>query len=254
MTQIIFNPSCKSYAQTRNLIIVCAGDKSLHYTKRWFGKTRQYLLCVIYYGTDVKVRNKFCETSDIFFQMTGPKWTLIRLFLINTSFWKGCKFIAIPDDDLDISVSKLNKLFSYGKKYKLDLYQPSLVNNGPNYISYQLLVHNPNCKLRYTNFIEIMTPFFSQKAFSKFIDLLTDEKIKSGWGIDFIMAKRLKYKKMAVIDAITVVHTKPLGMSKNALNSSFYKKFNINPYKELAYFLKKYHTKKFKPKTLKCVK
>ena len=40
----------------------------------------------------------------------------------------------------------------------------------------------------------------------------------------------------------------------DAMRSSFYKTFQIDPFKEMEYFLEKYNVHKFKQKTLKCIK
>ena len=49
---ITFNPSYHEYIKlnTKNLIIICAGDDSLHKKKKWFAKSRKYVLCVNYFG------------------------------------------------------------------------------------------------------------------------------------------------------------------------------------------------------------
>lgn len=248
-------PSYKTYEHTQNLIIICAGDDSLHYKKKWYGKSRNYVLCVIYFGDNKEIESKYRETSDILVKNKGPKWSLIRELIITWKNWKQFKFIALPDDDLDISISKLNKLFLIGKQYKLDLFQPALIDNGPDYVKHGILKVHKDCKFRYTDFVEIMMPIFSIKALHKSYKLLTDPNIKSAWGIDYIIpGKILKRRNVAVIDCVPIIHTKPLGALNTQKKSSFYKIYNIDPEKEMWYFLNKFNLRPYQQKTLKCVK
>ena len=179
---------------------------------------------------------------------------MIRCVLIQWKEWKSFNFIAFPDDDLDISVSKLNKLFAVGLKYKLDLFQPALIDNGPEYVKHDILKIHPECKLRYTDFVEIMIPIFSKRALNKSYKILTDRNIKSGWGVDYIIpSKILNRHNIAVIDSVPITHTKPLGALDLQKKSSFYKTFNIDPEKEMHYYLKKYKARTYQQRTLKCI-
>ena len=258
---IKINKSYEIFKKYKNLIIICAGDNSLHKKKKWFSKSRKYVLCINYFGDDKKVYNDYKKNSDIFIASKGPKWVIIRNILlnktINQKLLRLFDYIALPDDDLDITVSKWNKIFKIGEEYKLNLFQPALIDNGREYItkSHENLIVRPECKLRYTNFVEIMAPIFSKKTLHKSLKILCDKYIKSGWGVDFVIAERiLNFKKIAVIDSVPMTHTRPRGKISNALRSSFYKTFQIDPFKEMEYFLKKYKVRKFREKTFKCVK
>ena len=81
----------------------------------------------------------FIIILDIFIKNKGPKWSLIRQYLIKRKKWKTFNYIAFPDDDLDITVTKLNNLFKIGSKYKLNLYQPALIDNGQLYVKHKIL-------------------------------------------------------------------------------------------------------------------
>ena len=247
-------PSYKTFEHTKNLIIICAGDDSLHYKKKWYGKSRKYVLCVIYFGDNKETEAKYKATSDILVNNKGPKWSLIRQLLMTWKNWRQFDFIALPDDDLDISISKLNALFLIGKQHKLDLFQPALIDNGPKYVKHGILkVHN-ECKFRYTDFVEVMIPIFSIRALNKSYKLLTDPNIKSAWGVDYIIPGKILHRRnVAVIDSVPITHTKPLSELNLQKNSSFYKKYNIDPEKEMWYFLNKYQLRPYQQRTLKCV-
>ena len=49
----------------KNLLIVCAGDNSLHPT--WLSPERSYDLITIYYGSNSTVSEKYRQISDLFF-------------------------------------------------------------------------------------------------------------------------------------------------------------------------------------------
>ena len=49
---IKYNPSYNKYMKSnkkKNIIIICAGDDSYHQKKKWFAKSRKYVLCVNYF-------------------------------------------------------------------------------------------------------------------------------------------------------------------------------------------------------------
>ena len=63
------------------LVVVCAGDTSLHDEERWFSEDRTYDLCVVYYGGDDTVAQRYERDSDHYHKQQGPKWQLIRAIL-----------------------------------------------------------------------------------------------------------------------------------------------------------------------------
>ena len=70
------------YVGKRNvLVIVCAGDTSLHDEERWYAADRTYDLCVVYFGNDSVVAQRFERDSDYYHAQRGPKWQLIRAIL-----------------------------------------------------------------------------------------------------------------------------------------------------------------------------
>lgn len=69
-------------------------------------------------------------------------------------------------------------------------------------------------KIRYTNFVEIMCPLFEINFFKKAFEYINKDYVQSGFGLDKIWAKMLNYKNAAVIDFISVIHTRPVGIFK----------------------------------------
>lgn len=63
-----------------NLVIVAAGDDSLHL--EWFFEERSFDLWVIYFGDDSDTRAKFERSCDRFFEEKGLKYEILRRVLI----------------------------------------------------------------------------------------------------------------------------------------------------------------------------
>lgn len=255
-----------------SLIVLCAGDTSLHQKGKfhWCSSHRTYDVAILYYGDDVHKICEYNQEADYFYCQKGPKWSLVRIFLQqNRAVCTQYAFVAFPDDDLQITVDQWNTMFDQGAQHKLDVFQPSLVNNGPQYIKHTHLVSEPQCALRYTNFVEIMVPVFSQRAIQKAWALLTDKQLKSGWGVDYVLpAAVLPHRRydvppdhclnrhtyvFAVVDMVAITHTKPLSNTSHATKSSFYKTFGIDPKAEMNQIMRAHRVKRFTPQTLRSV-
>lgn len=90
-----------------------------------------------------------------------------------------------------------------------------------------------NCVLRYINYVELMCPIFRVESLFKVLDTFAINR--SGWGIDWIWAERLKGKRIAVIDEASVIHEKAVG------SGVLYKKLgemHVSAYDEMAAVLK----------------
>ena len=226
------------YKDSDNLIIICAGDNSLHDYYEWYNENRNYVLCVIYYGNDANKKQKYKVNCDIFIHAVGLKWHLIQHVLKTGEWWKSFKYIAFPDDDLafdnkHVAASiQLNNLFLFGKTNDFSLWQPAL--NGEN-VAHKMLIANKDCDYRYVNFVESMIPFFKKEALDKCYESIQDEDIQIGWGMDYIWATKLltneEPKKLAIVDKIIIVHTKPVGKEYPE---------GVDPHKEKSTMIEKY--------------
>ncbi len=183
----------------KNLIIVAAGDESLH--RLWgFGN---FDIFIVYYGNET---NRYRQSCKYYHQDKGTKFALVSKLVDNfKDLISEYDAIFIPDDDLYITSSILNKFFELFHSYKLELAQPSIIG----WASIPLTLHQPNTLLRYTNWVEIMCPCFSRNAFLKCIS--TFNETKSNWGIERLWNKNLNTPKdkIAIIDTTIVIHTRP---------------------------------------------
>lgn len=189
-----------------NLVCVRAGDASLH--PRWLQghQPRTWDLVVSYYGDH---ENPWpCHLQDMILTAKGPKWAPLAE-MANTGFFDGYERIWLPDNDILATCDQINQLFAVSEFFDLSLCQPGL--SASSFVSHEITRAHPLTRLRFTNFVEVMMPLFSQAA----LQLLkhTWSANRSGWGVDLLWTKLLgdPRDKIAIIDQISVDHTQPIG-------------------------------------------
>uniref|UniRef100_A0A7S2RRN6 Uncharacterized protein n=1 Tax=Mucochytrium quahogii TaxID=96639 RepID=A0A7S2RRN6_9STRA len=228
----------------RNLVIVCAGDTSLHESSKfpWHG-SKGFDLCIVYYGSDENVKKRFEGQSKFFFQKRGPKWQLVRHALKNCD-WKEYEYIWLPDDDLEMDPELIVKMFDIAAKYMIRLGQPALFDENIQPKYKHVIKKRDGAVLHFTNFVEIMCPFLRVDALEAVFHTLDSDEAKSGWGLDMLWPTLLDFRDIAVFDATPVRHTRP----QNAFNvtNSFYKEFKIDPQREYFDLKRKHRFNDFK--------
>lgn len=215
---------------TRNLVILRAGDHSLH--SEWIASPdRDFDLFISYYG---KEENKYLGQSEYYEMRKGPKWPCIKELLDShpdlidrySSFW-------FPDDDISASTETINRLFGFCCALQLDLAQPALTPDS--YYSWPQLLKRDDFLVRYVEFVELMVPVFSRKALKTCLP--TFDENRSGWGLDWVWPQLVgneSKRSIAVIDATPVRHTRPLGGELYKNNP------DMNPANEAARIFAKY--------------
>jgi hypothetical protein len=189
----------------RNLIIVRAGDQSIH--AGWIdpGRRRDFDLLVSYYGS---TPDRFRASAEHYDAETGPRWPAqARLCREQWAILERYEHVAFVCDDLEVPQATWNDLFRICRRYRLDLAQPAIEGHP----THRITQPQPGCILRYTNFVEIMCPVFGRAALQKLRGTF-GESI-SGWGLDFLWGSLLPYPqfRMAIIDSIPIRHTRPKG-------------------------------------------
>ncbi|OQD42711.1 hypothetical protein BUL40_09320 [Croceivirga radicis] len=186
-----------------NCVMAAVGKSSLH--REWVDENSKFDLHLIIYDDSYGLYKNDTPyvTTD-----KGYKFKLIYDYLSrNPDLIDRYNYIYMPDDDISIDSSSIKKLFNLMDKYQLASAQPAIANS---FYSYPHTTKHKDSILRYTNFIEIMQPCFSQEALKKV--LFTFNETKSGWGIDFHWGIILDYTQMnmAIIDDIGSNHTRPV--------------------------------------------
>jgi len=194
--------------RNRNLVIVRAGDKSLH--EGWLGPVgsqRDWDLVVSYFGNDEQMhRRPDVQRID----GKGPKWLgLYNLLRSDDIDWRSYDRIWLPDDDLAVAPETVQRLFMLADYHGLHLAQPSLSHDS--YVSHAGTVHNPRFLLRRTNFVEVMAPVLTRELLERVLPTMVENE--SGWGLDFLWQMFLDRPRRdaGVIDAVQIRHTRPVG-------------------------------------------
>lgn len=185
-------------------MVVRCGDKSLH--KHWGAPARTWDLAVSYYGT---TDDAFPE-ADYVHRYKGGKWDGIASFFAeNPDCLEKYEYVWFPDDDILTENSAVVALFEAARTFKLDLCQPALSEQS--YFSHLITLCDPSFRLRYTNFVELMVPVFSRSLLRKAQPQF--QSTRTGFGLDFLWPRLIEdpINKIAVIDSVTVTHTRPVG-------------------------------------------
>jgi hypothetical protein len=189
------------------LVLGRVGDNSLH--KRWIADKscmRSWDLQLSAYGTDeARVQDGDLDTV----LDRGTKWdSIVRHFRAHPELLDHYEYIMLPDDDILIGASDINRLFEIAKKHNLTMAQPSMSLSS--YISWPILLHVPKFELRYTNFLESMACCIKTSYFKELLPMF--EKHFTGWGTDLIWTMMMDQPafKAAIVDAVVMTHTRPL--------------------------------------------
>lgn len=141
--------------------------------------------------------------AEFTFAETGHKWPTIAKILPRLPRYKGYAFI---DEDIDVSVDSLNGLFRTGELFGLSVFQGALTQRS--HYSHEFSRVQPNSYLRPTTFVEIMAPFFSADALDKCAQTFTLSEL--GWGLEYLWNDILRSQGMAIVDAFTMTHIRPV--------------------------------------------
>ncbi len=229
-------------SENKNLVVVRAGDQSLHPDWLKGDSSRNWDLIISYYGSQKSLyeNSGFEVVKD-----NGFKWdSLHRLFTNRPELLEKYDTIWLPDDDLICSLESINRLFDCSRDYDLSICQPSLTHDS--YSSFQVTKANKYFRLRYTTFVEVMAPCFNSAYLKEILPLLTYSS--SGWGLDLVWCHLMAdpLRKAAVIDEISVVHSRPIG--KGTLYSDL-KSAGKDNYQEQANVLSVCDIQPYRPRT-----
>jgi hypothetical protein len=191
----------------RNLIVVRAGDSSLH--PQWIRSGPcDFDLLISYYG---KSPGRYADDAQMYEVRSGPKWPCISALLNeNAEFIERYEAVWFPDDDLATDTTLLNRMFAFFHAYQLSLAQPALTADS--YCTWRTLRRDPKSHLRFNQFVEIMAPLFSREALRVCAPSFAESP--SGWGLDWLwprLCREAGIGRLAVIDATPVCHTRPCG-------------------------------------------
>lgn len=195
-------------ATHRNLVIVRAGDNSLH--RGWGAGDPEckFDLIVSYYGTDPSAFRLPYENRVDY---RGGKWDGIHALLTQRpELLDRYRYIWLPDDDLEADRAIIEGIFANMSRLDLHVGQPALTLDS--YYSHLSLLRCKSFEFRFVNMIEIMAPCLRADVATKMMPLF--KRSMSGFGLDVLWTRLAKenHGKSAVFDALPVRHTRPVGI------------------------------------------
>lgn len=222
-----------------NLVIVRAGDQSLH--PQWLSKNkRTWDLVVSYYGD---FPDRYRDQYDVLHHFKGSKWEGLADFINNNpELISQYKYIWLPDDDLLTTTENINNFFKICGILNLTIAQPALTNYS--YFSWKITLQQPGVVARITNFVEVMAPCFKRESLHLFSPYFTENS--SGWGLEWLWyetAKRHSIEKFGVIDATPIFHTRKVGSAGHGGGKNA-------PAAEMKALLTKHAIQSYSPKVL----
>lgn len=193
-------------AGARFLVIVRAGDSSLH--PQWTNDiaTRDWDIVVSYFGDDpVRYRDDAAPRIDD----KGQKLGGLHALMTRDDFWRAYDYVWLPDDDVAIDQQAVSALFRHAAAMGLALAQPAL--SWESYWSHRITLHHPGFSVRMTNFVEVMAPCFECRFLARCLPTFVESL--SGWGLDLVWPRLLpaRPRRCAIIDAVQMTHTRPVG-------------------------------------------
>lgn len=194
----------------RNLVLARVGPGSLHPAWVAGGASRTWDLRLVPYVPVVEEARTGCHVGDV---VPGPKWAGLREALATWDGWRAYDYIWMPDDDLLATPQAIDRLFATAAGLSLDLFAPALDHDS--YFAHFDTVRNPRFFGRWVGFVEIMAPGFSRAALERLLPTLDESETGWGWGLDSVWPKLLGYRNVAVLDGVTVTHTRPVGAMRD---------------------------------------
>ena len=215
----------------RFLVVVRAGDTSLHPTWVDPARPRSFDLVVSYYGRDPqKYRDgPFPRIDD-----PGQKFIGAQRLLQREPFWRDYDYVWLPDDDLATDQDEIDELFARMDAAGLELGHPAL--DWHSHYWHVVMVRSPSFSMRCADFVELMGPVFSRRFLERCLP--TFDANLSGWGLSFVWPHMLGpgLQRCAIIDDATVTHTRPFGGPTYDL----LRKLGRDPRDELHELMRKY--------------
>jgi hypothetical protein len=192
----------------RNLVVLRAGPDSLHeaWLKNCPEQARNWDLCLCTYADGAPHMQ-----SEYRVHIAGTKFQGLATLLASRDFWLAYDYVWFPDDDLLTSWQDINRLFELCRAHGLALAQPSLSEGS--FLNHAITQRVDGLLLRFTSFVEIMAPVFSRAALRR--AAATFALDPSGYGLDHLWPAIIDVPpaSIAVIDAVPVLHTRPIGAS-----------------------------------------
>lgn len=188
-----------------HLALFRAGPGSLHpqAVQRLAEQNFDYALS--WYGDEPP---QYADGATFVHDAKGAKWPgLEQTLLAHWDLVQKYRYIWLPDDDLLCEPDGVSRMFTICDELQLELAQPALTRDS--YHTHLVTLQHTEFQLRFTNFVEIMTPVMSVDFLSRVFHTLHGQI--SGYGLDSVWPRYSRLGKVAIIDDTPVKHTRPVG-------------------------------------------
>jgi hypothetical protein len=223
----------------RNLVIIRAGDHSLHPT--WPGiAERDWSLVASCYGGDRELYRDDPRCPR--FDHPGGKFEGIHALLTeHPALLADVDYVWLPDDDIEIEAETVSRLFRALPAYGLALAQPALSEDS--FVNVPLTRRRPGSILRRTNYVEMMAPCFKKELLLELLPLFGG--LRYGWALDHYWgAVAAKYGGAGIFDVFTMKHTRePMTGELYARSASL----RLSPVDEAGELIRRLGVDKFPP-------
>ena len=208
----------QSSTRKPGLAVVRCGDSSLH--RLWAEETQLFDVAVSYFGHDA---DKIFPEARYVHRLKAGKWNgIYAFFAAYPELLHAYDYYWFPDDDLALDAKAADQLVKMGQEYQLDLFQPAL--DEKSYFTHLITLVQRENILRYTNFVEIMAPVMSQRLWAQACAGCAETR--TGFGLDFLWPQMVADMRRdgsygcAILDSITMEHTRPVGSVLKAVVAS----------------------------------
>lgn len=197
-------------AELKNLVVVRAGDASLH--PSWLSMekgVRTWQLHISYFGERPSPFGELPEGVSLSHEK-GSKYHGLAACLAKYPDWLDrYERIAFPDDDLQASRAGWNEVFGILAEADVSLGQPSL--DPLSFFSHPVTLCRPRYLYRETDFIEVMAPVFRTDLLKQCLPLFTENV--TSWGLDYLFVRQARESggRIAIVDAANFLHTRRVG-------------------------------------------
>lgn len=223
-------------SRRRNLVLIRAGSRALHYD--WhLPAERQWDLITLAYNDTLLGESgppDGLTTGDwVFDNRAAPsKYHGVHAFFETHPEALDYSAVMMPDDDLLFEPARIDELFSVFEESGAALGQPALTWDS--YFSHYVTLHNPAFRYRRTNFAEVMSPIMTGDTLRALLPTFLGTR--SAWGLDLLWAKLCddRGQSVVVIDQVPVKHTRPVG------GGDHYAALGMNPAEEAHRLLAEY--------------
>ncbi len=164
----------------------------------------------------------------------GLKWDFAYQYL-TPDICKDYDYICYWDDDLELVNFSVSQFIAIMKENHLSVAQPALTKES--YHSHPITLQNDSHPSgRYTNFVEIMCPVYSQKAWVHLWKMM--ERMPMGEGLGYDLISWPPFFMRGIIDSQLVRHTREIrekSQKSQAEHDVFKQKYTSFPMKRMEF-------------------